>query len=142
MAMLSQIEEGIMRLFLLLLFSGSLWAQKDLYFTKGQANGLFWRGKSREVTTGIIVGMAAGRIVDSIWSLSEFPACRTHLDKATWPTVTTADLSKEVDKFYENAASVPLPIGVAVLEIFLRLIGASKADLEEFRSMVVKAYLN
>jgi hypothetical protein len=31
---------------------------------------------------------------------------------------------------------------VAVLEIFLRLIGASKADLEEFRSMVVKAYLN
>jgi hypothetical protein len=90
----------------------------------------------------LLVGTGVGRGVLSLYTLSDLPVCNNRVDDdPKWPVITNANLSKELDTFYNDAANVQLPISIAVIHIFMRLRGATKEELEKFRAASLKAYL-
>ena len=131
-----------MKLLSLILLLTTLALGDDLFFTKGEANGAFWRDLTDPMKISLLVGTGVGRGVLSLYTLSDLPVCNNRVDDdPKWPIITNANLSKELDTFYNDAANMPLPISIAVIHIFMKLRGATKEDLEKFRAASLKAYL-
>jgi hypothetical protein len=85
-------------------------------------------------------GVQVGNRLVPAWLLADLQAtCSAPSQK--YPRISNGVLVKEVDMFYSNPANLPFPIGVAVTYTFLRLIGSSKESLEEFRTSMVKSYI-
>jgi hypothetical protein len=88
-----------------------------------------------------VVGMNSGGEVLEEWALRELPVCIYKIKKSHYPPITNGDQAKEIDKFYETATNVPLPISVPVLLTYMRLNGATKEQMEKFRASALKTYV-
>jgi hypothetical protein len=145
MATMSQTEEVEMRRLVMLLVLASLtgWPQTDnkVYFTSNEANGLGWTSMDQAGKISFVVGMNTGGAVLTAWAFAELPVCSEHLKTKQYPMIINGELIKELDKFYETAANVPLPVSVPVAMTYLKLSGASKEDLETLRASMLKAYV-
>jgi hypothetical protein len=137
------------RLILMFLLVASLtgWPQDNekLYFTRGEANGLLWRSLGETAKVVYVTGLESGASVFKVWtSLSDLPApavCADKMDYTKYPPITNKDLAKEVNKFYETAANIPLPVSVPVVLTYMRLEGATPEQLEKQRALMLKTYV-
>jgi hypothetical protein len=119
------------------------WPQtKDkFYYTSGVANGLLWATMDDANKISFVVGMNSGGEVLEEWALGDLPVCVYKIKKSHYPPITNKDQAKEIDKFYETATNVPLPITVPVILTYMRLKGATKEQLEKFRALALKTYV-
>ena len=114
---------------------------KDAYFTKGDPNGVFWKGLSDGEKSILVLGAGVGKGVVFFYDLANFQMCSQQLvTNNNWPKLTNAAVAKEVDAFYNNRANVRLPINVALVHVFMKLKGASDEDLERFRIRIIEIY--
>jgi hypothetical protein len=111
------------------------------YFTSGQANGLLWATMDDANKISFVVGMNSGGEVLEDWALWELPVCVYKIKKSHYPPITNKDQAKEIDTFYETATNVPLPISVPVLLTYMRLNGATPEQVERFRALALKTYI-
>jgi hypothetical protein len=136
------------RLILMCLALATMLVAQDndkLYFTDGEANGIIWRSLGETVKAGFLTGLSSGASVLKVWAfMSDFPApagCADKMDSAKFPEITNKDLAKEVDKFYQTASNIPLPVSVPVILTYMRLTGATPEQLEKYRAFALKTYL-
>ena len=116
---------------------------QDLYLTNGEANGLLWRGmspgKQRMFVTGVKYGAGAASISPLVGSP---PLCPTRVDTAKWYAVTNSEVVREMDAFYESATNIRIPILGAVVYSLMKLNGASTAELDQYRTLNLRALAN
>jgi hypothetical protein len=65
-------------------------------------------------------------------------ALSLYVDK--WLPVTDEKLVRELDDFYGSPTNVPLPILVAVVHTLMKFNGATKQQLDEYRTQQLKQY--
>ena len=128
------------RLLLFLVLAVGCFGQNDTYHTKGEINGLFWGNLGSDSKRVFLECVLVGNRLVPAWLLADLPStCSAPFQQ--YPRMNNLVLLEEVDMFYSNPANVPFPIGVAVTYTFLKLMGSSKESLEEFRTSMVKRYI-
>ena len=116
---------------------------QDLYLTNGEANGLLWRGMSPGKQRIFVTGVKYGAGAASISPLAgNPPSCPTRVDTAKWYAVTNSEVIREVDAFYESATNIPIPILGAVVHSLMKFNGASKLELEQYRTLNLRIVTN
>ena len=116
---------------------------QDLYLTNGEANGLLWRGMSPGTQRMFVTGVKYGAGAASISPLSgNIPSCPTRVDTAKWYAVTNSEVIREIDALYESATNIRIPILGAVVYSLMKLNGASTAQLDQYRTLNLRAYAN
>ena len=116
---------------------------QDLYLTNGEANGLLWRGMSPGKQRMFVTGVKYGAGAASISPLAgNPPSCPTRVDTAKWYAVTNSEVIREIDAFYESATNIPIPILGAVVYSLMKLNGASTAQLDQYRTLNLRALAN
>jgi hypothetical protein len=129
------------RLLLFLVLVVNCFGQASLIITKGELNGLWWRSASELEKVAFLAGTDSGRTLVALWFLDGQPVCVEQATRSKGKQGTRGELEQEVDKFYETAANVPLPISIAVIHIMMRLNGSTKEQLEIFRAAALKTYV-
>ena len=116
---------------------------QDLYLTNGEANGLLWRGMSPGKQRMFVTGVKYGAGAASISPLAgNPPSCPTRVDTTKWYAVTNSEVIREIDAFYESATNIRLPILGAVVYSLMKLNGASTAELDQYRTLNLRALAN
>ena len=127
---------------LLLMMGWGLWGQ-DTDFTNGTPNGLFWQGMSRGEKLMFVLGLKYGVFaVSTSFMTGTLPTCPTHVDDVKWYAVKNSEVVRDVDSFYGTAKNIPLPIMVAVVHSLMKLNGASKLQLRQYRTLTLSALAN
>jgi hypothetical protein len=127
----------------IVLVVGCVHAQ-DPNFTKGAPNGLAWRGLSFEEKAMMLVGFKQGVFAALHPSYTgNLPSCPTIVDAAKWDGAGTIDdLLRAINKFYESATNIALPITVAVVYSLMKGNRASNRELDQYRTQALKAFVN
>jgi len=128
-------------LFIVLIACVQAQDNRELYFTKGEPNGVLWRGLSDGEKSILVMGAGVGKGVVFFLDLANLPMCSQQLATSNdWSRLTNGAVAKEVDAFYDSRANVRLPISVALVHVFMKLNGASEKDLETFRVKIIEIY--
>ena len=110
--------------------------------TNGELNGLGWTQLDRDSKVFVVVGVNSGLEAFKVWGASaDLPVCNDHISKVKYPSIKNGDMVKEVDKFYETTANIPLPVSAAVLMTYLKLNGATKETLDKFRAAELEIFV-
>jgi hypothetical protein len=116
---------------------------QDLYLTNGEANGLLWLGMSPGKQRMFVTGVKYGAGAASISPLAgNPPSCPTRVETAKWYAVTNSEVIREIDAFYESATNIPISILGAVVYSLMKLNGASTAELDQYRTLNLRALAN
>jgi hypothetical protein len=130
---------------LAILVAGCAMQAQAPYYAKNALNGLAWRSLSASEKTLYVTGA-----LEAFYMAYELQMAHANLEcvrsvvgaspmllKGTLP-----DLRREVESFYENADNIPIPIMDALGYSAMRLSGASKTELEEYKTAAFRAVLN
>ena len=124
-----------------ILFAGC--AGQDPDFTNGTPNGLFWQGMSRGEKLMFVLGVKYGVFaVSTSFMTGTLPTCPTPVDDDKWYAVTNSEVVRDVDAFYGTAKNIPLPIMAAVVHSLMKLNGASKLQLKQYRTLTLSTLAN
>ena len=126
---------------MLLVLATVLVAQDSAYVTNHETNGLGWRVMNEVGKVYFVMGTFSGVAIMENWALNDLPVCTDQITKSQYPQTTNGNLINEIDKFYQTPANVSLPVSVAVLYTYMKLNGATKAQLDQFRASALKAYV-
>jgi hypothetical protein len=136
-----------MRLRLVLMFvvmvAGCL--GQNLTLTHDSPNGLFWLGTSLEGKQNFVSGVMFGAVAASTPRVAgSLPSCPTPpvSDFVRKWSKAQNEIVTEVYKFYTNPANISLPTIVAVVYSIMKLNGASPLDLELYRKVSLRTYVN
>ena len=128
-------------MFMLMLVVGCA-GQQRIYHSATFPNGFAWRGNSQEMKKAFVAGVK--------WTVLAVPfahlvpttkeALTLYVDK--WLPVTDEKLVRELDEFYGSPANGPLPILVAIVHTLMKFNGATKQQLDDYRTQQLRAYGN
>jgi hypothetical protein len=140
---MSQIEEGSMRLLILMMLALACAGQTDvqnqakLMATNGQANGLFWQSSTRGEKLMYIGGFGAGT-KSRVLPGGEL-TCESTI---TWAKTgsTNEQLISTIDEFYKSAPNLPFPMDTALVYSLAKLRGVSADELQQYRITIMKSF--
>jgi hypothetical protein len=128
-------------LLVLLALATVLVAQEGQTTTEGEVNGLGWSRINEVGKVYFLMGVTVGGSVLANWYLADSPVCLDHVAKSKpYPPTINGAVIVEINKFYETAANMPLPVSVAVVYTYLKADGATKERLAKYRALMLKAY--
>ena len=130
---------------LAILVAGCAMQAQAPYYPKNALNGLAWRSLSASEKTLYVTGAWEAFYMAyelqmahaNLECVRSVVGASTMLLKGTLP-----DLRREVESFYENADNIPIPIMDALGYSAMRLSGASKTELEAYKTAALRAVLN
>jgi hypothetical protein len=115
------------------------------YYPKNALNGLAWRSLSTSEKTLYVTGA-----VEAFYMAYQLQMARANLDcvrsvvgvstmllKGSLP-----ELRREIENFYENPDNIPIPIMDALGYSAMKLGGASKSELEQYKAAAFRTVLN
>jgi hypothetical protein len=113
------------------------------YGTQGIPNGLAWRAMPYQEKGAFVAGILYGaQIVGNSVLAGSLPACPTSVDLPKWGDRKPNDVVQVVDAFYENAANIPIPMPDGVVYALMKLNGATKEQLDNYRSTMLIMYVH
>jgi hypothetical protein len=79
---------------------------QDLYYTKGEVNGLFWGKMRSQEKIWMLAGLDVGNHVVAAWALSDLPTWSDRVYSKGFPKISNGDMAKELNRFYSSLADV------------------------------------
>jgi hypothetical protein len=116
---------------------------KTLISAKTVLNGLLWRNTDHNGKILFVNGMEYGaESATDLRLAGTLPACPARVDAKKWFAPDADEVVKEVDALYLNATNLPLPMSGAVAYALMKLNGATKQQLDYYRALLLRAFVN
>jgi hypothetical protein len=69
------------------------------------------------------------------------PSCPTPFVSGKWYVLTSEALVQAVEEFYQSTTNIPLPAPVAIIYNLMKTNGATKQQLDNYRSEQLRAFV-
>jgi hypothetical protein len=115
------------------------------FFARNAMNGLGWRSLTPAEKTLYLTGA-----IEAFYEAYQLQMSHASLEcveslkiaSATWFKGTLTDLRREIEAFYEDPNNIAVPIMNALAYSRLKLSGASKLQLEDYRAAALHSVAN
>ena len=115
------------------------------YFAQNAMNGLGWRSFSPAEKTLYLTGA-----IEAFYEAYQLQMSHANLEcveslkiaSASWFIGTLPDLRREIEGFYGDSGNLPVPIMDALAYSRLKMAGASRLQLEDYRAAALHSVTN